>query len=337
MATDDEAHVSPDGDVVPFGAARVECDEFMSSVPSLAARWNELDAAFEQRADEKGLAGYIDRCVTEGRPASLIRLGDGEGNLLALGLDEHQHLARACARGASWRHLGDPEAYFADPTDLRPALHDALRTADVIGFPGPFHLPHLVERTSAARPTFGVASVLQYLLFFAEDLGLGTKIAADSDFHHDLLPEYPGLVAGRRVGLVSCHERLVRLLRNKLRATEVVFHAVPKQAVLRRNRMRSTGHYPDRYVELIDELGHAEPGTLYLVAAGILGKIYCGVLRRAGAVAVDIGSAADVWTGVRSRWSIKPATLDRWRLTNPAASGGHFNEVPLGREARTLD
>ena len=62
------------------------------------------------------------------------------------------------------------------------------------------------------------------------------------------------------------------------------------------------------------ELADDRAGRLWLVAAGMLGKVYCDVIRNAGGIAVDVGHTADMWAGVRSRASIKPASLDAWRI-----------------------
>ena len=97
------------------------------------------------------------------------------------------------------------------------------------------------------------------------------------------------------------------------RPEHVRFHAVPEQAHLSHAR-RDTGHYPDRYRSLLAELENVRPGTLYLVAAGMLSKIYCDVVRGAGGVAVDIGSVADLWAGVRSRMMFSNEELERWRI-----------------------
>jgi hypothetical protein len=43
------------------------------------------------------------------------------------------------------------------------------------------------------------------------------------------------------------------------------------------------------------ELANARPGVLYLVGAGVPGKICCELIKRAGGVALDIGTVVDIW------------------------------------------
>lgn len=69
------------------------------------------------------------------------------------------------------------------------------------------------------------------------------------------------------------------------------------------SRAGSDRHFPDQFERLRRELEVA-PGDLYLVAAGVLGKIYCHWVKAAGGIAIDIGSLADHWCGHRTRGSI---------------------------------
>ena len=116
------------------------------------------------------------------------------------------------------------------------------------------------------------------------------------------------------MGIVTCHAELAAGLRERMGATSVDLRLVPPQAAIARGPRADTGHWPGRYRELMRELQTIEPGNLWFVAAGMLGKVYCDVIRDAGGIAVDIGHTADVWAGVRSRASIKPASLDACRI-----------------------
>ena len=55
-----------------------------------------------------------------------------------------------------------------------------------------------------------------------------------------------------------------------------------------------------------------------LVAAGVLGKVYCARIRAAGGIALDVGSAADHWCGHATR-TIDEAAFYRAPPGLPAA------------------
>ncbi|MDY6885713.1 MAG: hypothetical protein SWL02_18320 [Pseudomonadota bacterium] len=47
--------------------------------------------------------------------------------------------------------------------------------------------------------------------------------------------------------------------------------------------------------------GRNSKGHVYLVGAGILGKVYCHQIKKSGGIALDVGSVPDVWVGKPSR------------------------------------
>jgi hypothetical protein len=261
-----------------------------------------------------GVAQLIEDCLDAERPGSFLRLGDGEGNLLSLELGEYPALAEECARSTSIRHLGAPELLPEAATELLPALEATLRNATLIGFPGPFGAQLMMRRWSNPRPAQGLISVHRYLTRFAADLELRSKTGAPSGFHRGLLPYYERLIRSRDVGIVTCHHQLADALREQMGATSVDLRPVPKQAKFSGDPDSDTGHWPRRYRELVEELREIEPGRLWFVAAGMVGKTYCEVIRAAGGVAVDIGHTADIWVGMRTRNYDQAEVLATWSI-----------------------
>ena len=63
----------------------------------------------------------------------------------------------------------------------------------------------------------------------------------------------------------------------------------------------ASNHYPVRYKQVIDNIDlSAKPGSLWLIGAGLLAKLYCMRVRNNGGVAVDLGSMVDLYAGVNS-------------------------------------
>jgi hypothetical protein len=300
-----------------------EFSEFADGIDGALA-WKATIAAFGDYLHQgpghdpwAEIATRIEAAVDDGRPASFIRLGDGEGNLLALALDERPALTDYCVRSTSVRHLGVPDALPSAAPEVLPAYRAMLRNADLIGFPGPFG-PNVMLRRSKPetylRPIQGLVCVHRYLTGYAGDLALRSKTGAPAGFHRGLLPHYGRLISGRRIGIVTCHEQLQSALRTRLGATDVDLRLVPRQAKYAHDPTVTTGHWPERFHELTRELQTIEPGTLWFVAAGMVGKPYCDVIKRAGGVAVDIGHTADIWAGVRTRSYDQTELLAAWQI-----------------------
>jgi hypothetical protein len=217
----------------------------------------------------------------------------------------------------SVHHLGDPEALGRAIPEVLPAFERALRNADLLGFPGPFGANMMLRRAAREtylRPVHGLVSVHRYLTRFADELQLGSKTGGPAGFHLRLLPHYEALISGRRVGIITCHAVLESALQARLAAIDVDLRAVPGQSAFTPDPGVDTGHWPERFHELCRELEGIDPGTLWFVAAGILGKVYCEVIRSAGGIAVDIGHVADIWAGVKTRSYDQAELVAAWSI-----------------------
>jgi hypothetical protein len=297
-----------------------EFDRFGSSYGEPTVAFERVRAAFREYLPDGSCAAEIARrvqqYVAQGRSASFIRVGDGEGNLMGLALGEYPALEAHCARKAARIHFGMSDVLLKAGSELQKSFRTAVRNADLIGIPDRLALQWAFANREflGPRPIHGIGAVYTYLYRFADELEVGSKTCCSNTFSRMLLPHYHALIEGNEIGLVSCHADLPEGLRRRMGARNVAFYPVPKQARMIPGRPADTGHYPGRYRALLEELRNARPGVAYFVAAGMLGKIYCEMIRAAGGVAVDIGSTADIWAGVRSRRRIPQETVDTWRV-----------------------
>lgn len=67
------------------------------------------------------------------------------------------------------------------------------------------------------------------------------------------------------------------------------------------------------------ELEVPKRGAVFLVAAGLLGKVYCHRIHRLGGIAIDVGSVVDAWMGFGTRPGLYTQP-EQWIL--PAAPTG---------------
>lgn len=265
------------------------------------------------------VAARVETCVRMGRPASIIRLGDGEGKVLAFGRGEYPLLTHLALERLSQRYFGIAAPLTIGGAELRFGLDRAIAGASILGVPTAARVQwnrRLVRDHARGAPELlGVWFVHRYLWEHRRALRVCTKAGTDANFHKAMLDHVPALVPGRRIGLVTCHESLRYAFRTRLDADVVAFHPVPPPAGNDGGRDReSNRHYPERYRELIDELSAVEPGVLYLVGAGMPGKVYCEVVRRAGGIALDIGHGMDILAGVRRRRDVTHEIVERYRI-----------------------
>ena len=169
---------------------------------------------------------------------------------------------------------------------LADGLKDSVRQADVVGTPLRSSVPqhrYLAEvETSLAR------------LHLVDESSLTTFAAIHRLLNYALL--YRPLLEGRDfVGIISSRD-VVQKLRRSFGMGEVRWYRIRSQPDYPNDVL--TPHYPDGFNEIGETLKVPYPGALFLVGAGICGKIYCQWIKERGGVAVDIGSMFDSWAGV---------------------------------------
>ena len=243
---------------------------------------------FSKRANVLDVLSFLLQKQKAGEPASLIRLGDGEGRML--GYPEIVKKSSDDANGLDhslriW--FGKDDYDPGELQDISLQLRLAVKNADIIGLPRlkqyNAHLPyryvwqaitqfHLLNNTQNITD----AAIHRYLQF-----GLFYRLLLENlDF----------------VGLVTGRPQLAAIVKDTFNIEEVKQYLIPAEAI----HPGGLGgeHYPDRFLSLKTELQVPYQGAVFLVGAGALGKIYCDWIKRQGGIAIDIGSICDSWSDV---------------------------------------
>lgn len=242
--------------------------------------------------------GELVQAIAGCQPFSLIRLGDGEGRFTAYCDDrlrglmpERERLTMINLIWSNW--FG--EAIADTPPERLASLHAqltmAVQTADIVGVPGADRLKHDGRHFGYLCHADG---------FVAEHARGSMADAFVSIRLHELSAHYRGVLGGLDfLGVVGPHAELARRLQNHLGIGQVVSHLVPGEAAL--SSGKAGRHFQEIYDRLERELLVPKQGAVFLVAAGLLGKVYCSWIKRRGGIAIDIGSVADAWMGHRTR------------------------------------
>jgi len=182
----------------------------------------------------------------------------------------------------------------ADVIELRKLVALAFDEADVLGVLfGQKLVEHRLNKlTSLYRER--VAS------------GRGPAELACCRLNHDILPWLPGLLAGRRVSVISCRD-VKPVLESEWGVKDVAVYQVPSQHLVRdvdgayEAALHHVPIWPDVHSRLQAELTIREPGEVFLVGAGLFGKDLCIHIRDQGGIALDLGSALDNIAGKITR------------------------------------
>ncbi len=256
--------------------------------------------------DPETLRASIASAIAAQRPFAFIRLGDGEARFLLSQvtgagsvLDDEERHAMGDVVWENW--FGDPLSSVPADTcsGLATAFIDAVASADVVGACTP-------ERLSADTGHYGYLVWQERWLrqLFTERPDM---LFADAMSHRRLNADMPFLAAlleGLDVlGVVSPHRGLADALGKRLRIPDVRSHVVPGEGRLpSAQAARASGrHFPEIYESLLGGLAVPRPGCVFLVAAGLLGKIYCSRIKTLGGIALDVGALVDAWMGFDTR------------------------------------
>lgn len=276
------------------------------------AAWSDMTESAGERTAQR----VID-ALREGRPFSMVRIGDGEGNILGAFDPDFEKARHFSARGILQMMFGTADFAVSEIEAMRVGLAAAARHADVLGVSDPMRiagLQGLREKSEGSQDVRGgmgsYESILQTALLLRHNEG-SSPAAVTNHVHRYMLPHLPAVIgAAHAVTLIGPYD-----LRLEFAATfgrdDLRVHQIPNQASNAPGQ--GAKWYPEHYHTMLNDLEIA-PGALFMVAAGLLGKELCHRIKMGGGVAIDIGSAVDVWRGVPVRRYHDPGFIAQHRL-----------------------
>lgn len=259
-----------------------------------------------------------------GLPGSYIRLGDADGNTLFAKLEIYRALAFYNLGKISQIYFGNERLMIDHLEFFSTMVVEACENADGIGAP---ERAALEKSFSDYGPQFDVRGKCGFrgvYNYFGREYDLARLAGAtwtSTWVSRSLLPYFFQLLRDRpQVGFITCYDALASLMQKKCNIGRVIEHIIPMQASIAHQTKRrkglhgDIGHYPQIYERVLDSIAPPEPGTIYIVAAGILSKGYCTAIKQRGGIAIDVGSIADVWMNVKSRPGMTAEFVTQWSL-----------------------
>ena len=269
-------------------------------------------------AQAEQVVALINQMRSERKPASLIRLGDAEGMLLARPRPKDTEL---------WAYAVNyfgPQITTEQITALADALEHAIALADVVGVrddlvnvdfpPNKFELQG-ADFLEYFKKSFNLRSVerdipysaalrLAHLHRFLATRGFRDETVICSAWWHFMASANGALAAmaagSDRIGLISSKPALANKIRQRLRV-ELDFYEVPDKPSVSISKRSDHVHFPDAFDRTMETLKIRVPGQLFLVGAGICGKVYCNKIRDLGGIGLDIGAVCDSWINLPTR------------------------------------
>ena len=276
----------------------------------------EMSAIEQSHAwlDTDALIAQLTRAIAEREPFSFVRMFDGEARFLSYLSPRVQKILRPQELSAMvnsiWQSWFKEVIESFDATEVLELGRSVLRAtadADVLG---------IASSGLAGNDYyhFGFLAEMQAMLLVPRH-----KLYTDALVHHDLhrrIPFLRPLIENQPfLGFVGCHPDVVRRLADSFNIASHASFLVPGENGRSQlpAEVLGTGHFPLFYRKILAELRVPFIGAVFLVAAGLLGKVYCARIKELGGIAIDIGALADGWMGYNTR----PGQFDKiedWRL-----------------------
>jgi hypothetical protein len=308
------------------GLAEMEFYNYIGRFPQDGAvEEHEQEASYCNVLSCTSIIQKIAEALDRGQAMSMIRLGDGEGIYLQISLADEAEFGHLYDRGRAEFHriwysgtdLLASSGFINEIFRVQAAYEnaDCLSILNTVGIQNEYG-------TGSTRGVPAMNNLTRFLKKLRHKTGSVRSVCV-ANINRDMLlsGELASLLRGRSfVGLVSCYEDLPRRLMQALGigAVELIQtygENAARLSMLEENDGPDPGkRFLASHQELCERFHSVRAGELYLVAAGIFGKIYCDLIKRQGGIAVDIGSVADIWMGVGTR----TFSVDEQRLVLPA-------------------
>lgn len=270
--------------------------EVLPSLEAVRGRMTLMDV----RTDPQQKANFLSRissALANLESFTCIRLSDGEGYLFP----HPDYFSHEDSRNRE-RHWWGVELSDALRSAIRQDALQAVREADIIGLPSIFRFirdtsSKSISLTSSVQGR-GLLSCLQGVCNHDRS---GTSAFSEDKFNVALFGRPDAILdlaaVARKVVVVSSIQP--EALPHRLRELpHIDYVSLPTHNNTKYNEAYVSEDLPlpAVYPGLLEKFKwKVEPGTLVLVAGGIIGKIFIGKAKERGAVALDIGHVIDDW------------------------------------------
>jgi hypothetical protein len=247
----------------------------------------------------------IAQALNERRPYSVIRLGDGEANLITYAGAQSTtpeldwQVAAQILEMQADRFVPSPDLLLA----VRTSLELSVLAGDIVGVLGLWtHIPILVDTVLTKLPLDprGISGQIRarYLALVLPDLLPKSAVLASAHLYVGVLLNLDRLLmAAARVVCITGRDAAVAKLRTR-HPDIMIEHIAVGADPIRDERTLST---PVFLHQVRDALPSDGRGVLHLVGSGPWSEIYCHWIKERGGVGVDLGSGFDLLAGISTR------------------------------------
>ena len=236
-------------------------------------------------------------------PLSVIRIGDGEANILSFNAypktpNLNQYVfKKICSMQQDTFNLNTSTMLC-----LQEMMFSALLQADIIGIIGLWRAGNpTIESLEKMfkndyRGISGHWRAIDFMLKLAHQNTFHNKILASAHLYFSILKYLPELLScASEIIIISNRKNILVKLKNKYPKSNFSLIHIGQT---NKSQLSNT---PDFLEAVQKKLPNNMQGILCLVGAGIWAEIYCSWIKQRGGIAIDIGSGFDLLDGEITR------------------------------------
>jgi len=240
----------------------------------------------------------IIRCLKDKTPYSLLRVGDGETIAMCPEKIEWQeNYKRVCNN-----HLGHVLQY-TEKIEIKEIIEDAIVNSNVLGL--------APQKHREANEFWDAQHLLVNKIQLQHNIQTNNTKYCSLDIHLDLLQYgllYKILAKINNVVIISSRDLKDDFLKRFPHLENIEYYLVPGEHIYEQTPSENT-LYPTIYKNIIEKIYEKDRrGQICLFGAGFIGKGFGNHFKKAGGIAIDIGSVFDLWAGKRTRGEGKSNT-----------------------------
>lgn len=261
----------------------------------------------------KQVPDLIIDAIKKKKPYSVIRIGDGEANLLSYGsyLDTPILNLKAAKKIIAMQQ----DSFLPNSLELikiKNRMLCSIDSADIIGIIGLWrpkkrNTNDLINAfLNDHRGISGHWRAIDYLIYLSKQDLLNKKILASAHLYFSILEHLGAILkVSKRILLITNRESTLQKFESYTSTTANV-----EQLLIGKSSKVDLRNSPEFLRTIKKQLPDNMSGYLCLIGAGPWSEIYCTWVKQRGGVAIDIGSGFDLLDGHTSRPIHKILGLD---------------------------
>ena len=257
----------------------------------------------------KKLIDEIIKAISSNSPFSVVRIGDGEANLLT-----YQHYSQTPNLNIySANNIISIQQNSFTPNheylkNISKLISESIKKSDIVGVIGLWRVKTPTTDSICNkflddyRGILGHWRAIDHLLYLANKGVLANKTIASAHLYFSVLKHLPKILSvTKKLLIVSDNTSIEKIIKKKFNNIQIEFIDTSSLNIKQNKHLRFKNDIPLFFYKFLELLPPNLHGYVCLIGSGPWTEIYCLWIKQRGGIAIDIGSGFDLLNNKLSR------------------------------------